>query len=257
MPVTARDICQDALYEIRALAPDTDTIDERLGTFVLSRLNTLVDLWNATRELVFCQVFQSFTFIPAQQDYSIGPTAVSPPDFVVTGNRPVVIDGANVLLNNVSPVVSNGINIRDYQWWLGLSVRDISTTFPTDLYYEPNWPNGILHFWPVPDTNYGLELTYRTVLSSFEMNTEFSMPPGYRQALSLTLAETIAPALGATALSSFPQTREKASEARAQIGINNDFIPSLMTQDSGMPNNRGFRSNFNYRTGMNMPPARG
>ena len=104
MPITARDICQDALYELRALAPDTDVIDERLGTFVLSRLNQLVDLWNATRELVYCQVFQSFTFVPAQADYTIGPASETP-DFVVTGNRPVVIDGANVILNNVSPAV--------------------------------------------------------------------------------------------------------------------------------------------------------
>lgn len=257
MPVTARDICQDALYEIRALAPDTDTIEERLGAFVLSRLNQLVDQWNATRELVFCQLFESFLFIGGQQDYTIGPTDTIPPDFVVTGNRPVVIDGANILLNNVDPVVSNGINLRDYQWWLGLPVRGISTSFPTDLYYEPNWPNGILHFWPVPDTAYGLELTYRTVLSQFEMNTAFSMPPGYQKALTLTLAENIAPALGATALSSFGQTKQAASLARVQIGINNDFVPTIATQDSGMPGNYGYRTSFNYLTGMNRPPSRG
>ena len=128
--------------------------------------------------------------------------------------------------------------------------------FPTDLYYEPNWPLGVLHFWPVPNTNYGLELTYRVVLPEFQMTTVFSMPPGYRKALTLTLAEDVAGPLGATALSSFQKTVEKAMDARNQIGINNDFVPSLTTQDSGMPNNRGFRSNFNYRTGRwNMPPA--
>lgn len=257
MAVTARDICQDALFELRALAPDTDSTDERLTQFVLSRLNQLVDQWNATRELVYCQIIQDFTFTPAKQDYTIGPsTNIPAPDFAVAGNRPVSIEKANLVINNVSPTVTQNIHIRSYQWWMGLTVQAITTNYPTDLYYEPNWPLGILHFWPVPTLNYGLQMTYRVVLPSFGVNTAFSMPPGYQKALTLTLAEDIAPALGATALSSFPQTVKKAAEARNQIGVNNDYVPNLVTQDSGMPSSTGYRNTFNYRTGMLMPPAR-
>jgi hypothetical protein len=65
----------------------------------------------------------------------------------------------------------------------------------------------------------------------------------------LTLAEDIAPGMGAGGLSSLPQTMKKAREARNRIFINNDLTPELTTQDSGMPSQNRNRCTFNYRSG--------
>jgi hypothetical protein len=242
--VSIRTLIIDSLLEIGAYSPQTAPPIKDVE-FCLGRLNQIVDNWNATREAIYAEVVLPFTFISSQQDYTIGPSAA---DFTVT-QRPVSIESACVVLTNVIPNVRNGITMRDYQWWDGLTVQAVTTTFPTDLYYEPNWPNGILHFWPTPDTPYGLELTTRKTLDEVTINDTFSMPPGYLNAVMLTLAEDISSTFGRT-LS--PTTIEKARAARHRIFMNNDFTPSLVTQDAGMPSNSRNRCSFNYRTGLDM-----
>lgn len=248
MPDTVRDIITDSLVELGAYDPG-EAPSARLFEFALSRYNQIIDNWNAQREAVYAETFLEFTFIPGTQEYTIGPESA---DFTVA-QRPVSVEGANVLLNNTSPTVKNPITMRDYQFWQNLVVQEVTTTFPTDCWYEANWPNGILHFWPKPTTDYGLQLTVRQVLSAVTVNTTFAMPPGYRNAIMLTLAEDLSPALGKD-LS--PVTMQKAREARNRIFINNDWTPTLQTFDSGMPSNGRNRSSFNYRTGLDMQTSR-
>lgn len=246
---TVLSVLTDSLQELNVLGQG-ESLGSDLSAFVLGRFNQLLDNWNAKREAVFVEKFETFTFIANQQDYTIGPSGA---DFTTANNRPVSIEAANVILNNVTPTVQNPINLRDYQWWANLTVRAVTTTFPTDCYYAPDWPNGILHFWPKPTIAYGLELVYRNTLSQVTLADTISLPPGYQNALMLTLAEDIAPGLGRVVL---PSTTQKAREARARIFANNDFTPRLVTQDAGMPSHNRNRSSFNYRTGLNITVTR-
>lgn len=243
--VPVRDVIHDALFEIGAFAPG-DSIDVALANFCLSRANQILDNWNAQKEASWAQEFLSFSFIANQQDYTIGPSGA---DFTTANTRPVTIDGGNVILNNVTPAVQNPIQMRDWQWWLTLTVRQVTTTFPTDCYYEPNWPLGVLHFWPKPTVNYGLELVARKTLAQVTLADSFNFPVGYQNALMLTLAESLSVPLGRTLQ---PGTVTKAQQARARIYANNAFTPELSTQDAGMPSNSRNRASFNYRTGLDM-----
>jgi hypothetical protein len=247
--VAVQAVLTDSLNELNVLGQG-EAISADLAAFVLGRFNQLLDNWNAEREAVFVEKFDTFTFIANQQDYTIGPSGA---DFTTATNRPVSIEAANVILNNVTPNVQNPINLRDYQWWANLTVRSVTTTFPTDLYYAPDWPNGILHFWPKPTIAYGLELVYRNVLSQVALDDTINLPPGYQNALMLTLAEDVATPLSREVPA---MTTKKAREARARIFSNNTFTPRLVTQDAGMPSNSRNRSAFNYRTGMNITVTR-
>lgn len=246
--VPVNDVLKDALYEIGAFAPG-DEMEPSLQTFALSRCNQILDNWNAQQEASWCEEFLSFTFIANQQEYTIGPTSA---DFTVT-NRPVSIEGMNVILDNVTPSVSNSIQLRDYQWWLDLTVRNVTSTFATDCYYEPNWPNGLLHFWPKPTVAYGLQIVVRKVISQATANDSFNLPDGYQNALMLTLAEDLSTPLG-RALQ--PSTAKKGLEARARIFSNNRFTPYLSTQDAGMPASGRNRCTFNFRTGLDINTSR-
>lgn len=246
MSIAVASIILDSLRELGIYQPG-QALSAADGDFGLTRLNQLFDNWNAQKEAVWVEEFKTFTFVPNQQDYTIGPSGA---DFTVANNRPVDIDGGNVLLNNVSPVVSNPLNVRDYQWWLNLTVRAVTTTFPTDVYYEPGWPNGTLHFWPKPTAAYGLELVMRNTLATVTITQSVTMPPGYQNAIMLTLAEDIAAAY--TGAEAPAPTVKKAQQARARIYRNNDFTPRITTQDAGMPSTDRNRSAFNYRTGLNM-----
>jgi hypothetical protein len=237
-------VLKDSLFEIGAIAPG-ESLTPDLAAFVLSRCNQILDNWNAQQEASWCEEFLSFTFIPNQQDYTIGPTSA---DFTVT-NRPVSIEGMNVVLDNVTPAVTNAIQMRDYQWWLNLTVREVTSTFATDCYYEPNWPNGVLHFWPKPTVAYGLELVVRKVIAQATAYDNFNFPDGYQSALMLTLAEDISTPLGRAVQ---PSTVKKGLEARARIYANNRVTPYLSTQDAGMPSAGRNRCSFNYRTGLDI-----
>jgi hypothetical protein len=243
--VAVRDLLTDAAREVGIVAQG-ETLSAPDTSFTLGRLNQILDSWNAIREAVYDETFETFTFIANQQDYTIGPDSA---DFTVT-SRPVSLEGANVILDTVSPSVRNPITLRDYQWWMNLTVRSVSTSFPTDLYYSPGWPNGTLHFWPTPTTPYGLELVIRLVLTApVTINTTLSLPVGYERALMLTVAEDLVSGFGVPE-SKVPRLNTKARKAREVIFRNNAFTPRLTTQDAGMPSQDRNRSSFNYRTGL-------
>lgn len=241
--VSVQTVIVDSLVEIGVLAQG-ESLPADMGTFCLGRLNQLVDNWNAEREAVWAEEFHTFAFVASQQDYDLGPTG----DWVLA-SRPVGLDGANVIITSTSPSVRNPINIRDYQWWMNLSVRSVSTSFPTDVYYEPSWPDGVLHFWPVPSLTYDCELVVRVLLSQLTLNGSLNMPPGYQNAIMLTLAEGLAGSYGRQVK---PMTTKLAAEARVRIFNNNHLNLRLRTQDAGMPSQNRNRATFNYRTGLDI-----
>ncbi len=245
---TARALITDALMELNVMGGG-ETLSATDAEFCAGRLNQIIDQWNGQSEAVFAESFDTFTFVPNLQTYTLGPSAA---DFAMT-NRPVRIDGANVILNNVTPDVRTPIAVVDYDWWLAQQVRSITTTYPLVVYYAPDWPNGTLHFWPKPTTAYGLELMTWGSLDQVTITSNLSMPQGYNRALMLTLAEDVATPYGRPLP---PETRRKATEARSIIFGNNTTPVGISTQDAGMPKARQTRASFNYRTGQNMPQTR-
>lgn len=242
MPVTTRQVLIDALVElgVYSIAENPSAADLQVA---LGKLNRLLDNWNAERAAVYADTFVSYTLVPNLQPHTIGPAAETP-TWTAT-QRPVAIAGASVVLDNVTPAVYTPITLRDAQWWHDQTVPGVTSEFPTDLYYEPGWPLGSLYFWPVPTVAYGLELQLRIVLAELDLADTFSLPPGYKDAITLTVAEQCARPFGKPVQ---PDLRMDAARARARIFGNNDTTPRLATQDAGMPS-KG-RPYFNYRTGL-------
>ena len=238
--VTARTICTDALSEVGIIAPQ-DTPGNTLAQFTLGKLNRLIDNWNAQREAVYAIDFLPFTLVPNLAPHTIGPSGT----FTVA-QRPVSIEGINLILNTVAPNINISITLRDSQWWLRQTIPTLAIPYPTDCYYDPSWPNGTLNFWPIPQIAYGVEIEVRTVLAAVTLDSVFSMPPGYRDAITLTLAEDVA---GPNGREVPPIVSAKAQQARARIFANNVEVPRLQTQDAGMPGSGGRRSAWNYYIG--------
>jgi hypothetical protein len=183
--------------------------------------------------------------IPANQP------ATSAPDFPIPSNRPVKIVNANIILNfgTGSGLVRQPMRIVDADWWANQRVPQVETTRPTDLYYQPDYPNGLLFFWPVPQVAYPVELETWTNLTQLALNDSFVMPPGYEDAVTYSLAEALCPSFGRPP---DPTLINLAMKARALIqGLNSD-APMITTADFGIPgpssDQRG-RSDFNWKTG--------
>jgi hypothetical protein len=240
--MTASDIIRDALYELGVLAAG-ESLQAQDAEYGLGKLNRLLDNWNAERAAVYAQQFVTYTITPLLQPHTIGPTGAT---FTVT-QRPQKIDGANIILDTSTPDVRTPLEIRGDDWWRDLPVPEVTGSVPTDLYYSPDWPNGSIYLWPEPTVAYGLELETRILLAALTLASTFSLPPGYQDAITLTLAESLVPAYPSAA-SILPVVEKMATRARGRVFGNNDVTPRLATVDAGMPGG-GSGSSFNYKTG--------
>lgn len=248
-----QDIINDALIEIGMLAPGEQP-DGDTAEWAFRKANYVLDTWAARENYVYNSTFARYTLVPGLLPHTIGP---SPTATYQVRQRPVKIIRANVILTGTSPEVeAPELNIRDAQWWMSVTTKNIRTPQPTDLFYSPNWPDGQLYFWPVPSAANDVRLETWVLLEQFVSITDplggpasstMSLPPGYRNALMLTLAETLQPGGEKE-----PNSVLSAAAAAARLAVfgNNSGIPRMQTRDSGVPGGRNSykETSFNYKS---------
>jgi hypothetical protein len=206
-------------------------------------LNQQVDYWAARACYAWTTTFTQWTITPGHQPHLIGPNLVAP-DFAVN-QRPVRLVSASLILTDTNPPVDMPMNIRDNKWWAAQRVKSIQSTIPTDLYYEPDVPNGQIWLWPIPTTGYGLRLEGAVVLQQFQSLTDcFIAPQAYLAAVTLTLAEELSDIWGTTAP---PNLARRAMKARDALQSNNNLPPRISSADWGTFSQPA--GDFNYMTG--------
>lgn len=249
MAIAVVDFLRLALMEIRvARAGDVVSPDDAADALLI--FNELLDALNGDGRALYSTTMTTFTLTPNLQPHTIGvSTNVPAPTFNVTIARPQRFRWANlVLANNIRVPIDLITSAEFSRIRAGAATGQtptIKTSIPTVLMYSPDWPNGAINLWPVPNTANGLEVEFETLLAQLLLTDIFDLPMGYQQALRLTLAELLAPAFGQTVAAS---TATKAREARARVWDDNDEVPNLRTVDGGMPG--GLRGGgYDYRTG--------
>ena len=231
--MTASEIVIAALKEILVVGVGQDARAEDVVDG-LAKLNLLLDTWNAKRHAIYADQVVTGTLTPSLQPHTIGPTGT-----LVVTQRPVSIEYASLVIGTTR----QRINIRDMQWWSENTTPAMTGSEPTDLNYRPDWPNGALYFWPVPTSAYGIELQTRRLLAQLVAADTFTLPPGYQEAILLTLAEKLCPMFEKSASQ---ELKDGARDARATVFGNNDVTPRLVTAGSGLPGGDGF---WDYMTG--------
>lgn len=238
---TFSDLVTDAIIELRsARAGDVVNPDDMdLG---LRTLNRLFDSMNADEMAIYNEAFTDYTLTPNLSPHTIGPGGT----FSVT-QRPVSLDYAALNLGGTTPVFTR-INVRDDAWYQRQGVPSISITVPTDVYYDTSWPLGNLYFYGIPSLAYSVRLWTRTVLAAVALTDTFSLPPGYQNMLTLTLAEWLGSAFGQSISES---TARRAKDARDLVyRVNDTENVNINTRDAGMPDEGIHRSGYEYLTGL-------
>ena len=192
----------------------------------------------------------------AKAIYTTSPNDVFP-DFATQGQRILKLVNANIILNNInddaggslgSGLVKTPLWVRDQDWWSQNTVPNITSTIPTDVWYETGWPNGKIHLWPMQSTNYGLELqAWVNLLNLPSLTSQFWLQQGYQDAIIYSLAEKLCPSYGRPL---DPAMGKMALQARQRIFHQNVKSPRMVTKDAGIPGNNDRRAAFNWRSGM-------
>lgn len=249
--MTWLDFLTDALIDIGVIGPG-DTIDAPVIDVSLRHLNRILNRWQGLRRYAYNLDFPLYTLTPNHSPTLIGPGLTSP-DFATTNGvpRPTRIEGADLVLNSSNPSTDQPINIRDDAWWLNQRVKSITSTIPTDLYYSPGFPNGALYFWPIPAVAYQVRLEVQVALgtvSADDLETDFSAPQTYEDALLLTLEERLVIPFGKIMPADLPR---QAREARAALQSNNVKSPRIASADFGTgAGGLNGGGGFNWRSGM-------
>lgn len=241
--MTGQDLVTQALTEIQVYQQG-QSISASDATLALQRANWILDEWSAREVYAYNVNFAQFTLVPDLSPHTIGPSGAT---FTVT-QRPQRIEGCTIILNNnPSQPTDCPVNIQNDQWWLYQRLKNLQSNIPTDLYYSPDFPNGSLYFWPVPNYAYGVRLEVWVVMAQIAaLNTVINPPPAYARALMLALAEDLAAPFGGVWSD---QQAKKLMLAKKALMANNDESPRVTLDGLGLPGGNGRSGYFNWLSG--------
>lgn len=248
------DLCKMAMVKIGAIDP-TETPSGQEAIDVQAQANILIDSWNAARAYVWANIFFTGLITPNLQPHLIGPSGTT--GFNQAAGilqRPVKILHANLLLNALGAApwigqTTTRVHITVHQdkgtWWAAKAAPGVASVTPTDMYYEPDYPNGSMYLWVVPTYAYPLELLIQTLISQYQLTDTVSLPQGGTMAFVLSLAELIAPDFDLPWTAGLEQLKRAALRRFTSLNI---ASPVLSTRDAGIPSGQssGNRSDYNY-----------
>lgn len=248
MIATAQEIIDDALMELGIISAPGQAASPGNTALALSRLNQLIDMWNTRQERMLKADRLTFPLTPAQPSYTLGPTG----DWVAQrpiGPRPGNgINQASVILPGV-PNIFIPITILTNEQWAAMRLREIPGMFPLALYNDGGNPNSTVYLYGTAPAGYEIELWVTSQLSGYvAASTSLDVPPGYRMALALSLAEQL---LGpfARIIPAIPIGLEtRARDARAMLERLRTG-PTPQRNDTARFGNNRNGSSYNWRTG--------
>lgn len=233
---TVRDLFKDSLKIIGAIAAgETPTSTEMSDG--LRVLNRMIGQWSTQNLLIFTRVREEFTLTPSDGSYTIGSTG----DF--NTSRPMEIEAATLEDQSSSPTLELPVNILTLEQWAAIGQKDLQSTYPTDLYFDDNYPLATINLWPVPTVANKLVLYSLKPLSNFATaDDNVALPPGYEEAIVYNWAKRLAPEYG-KAWS--VENEDLAKKALGNIKRRNSKVQVMSCDPASLP----MRPYWDWRTG--------
>lgn len=185
---TAQSLIQTALELLGVYAPG-ETMSAADSARGLQVLNAMMDEWS--NESLFCYAIleQSCPLVVGQSQYTVGPGGN------VNGPRPLkIIEGpvAAYIMdvnNNRYPVA-----VIPQDRWNMIGLLTNTSNIPDTMFYDPQYPLGIINLFPTPNESNTLYFDSYLQLSDFaNLTTAMSLPRGYESAIYHNLALHLKP----------------------------------------------------------------
>ena len=188
---TATELITQALgiLGVRAVG---ESVDGTTAGETLTRLNSLIDSWRTQKLYAYATQRITGTLPASASTLTVGPTGD-----IVTTYRPFRLETGGFYNNGGQDYPIQLLTQNEFN---GITQKlQASGATAIGIYYEPTLPNGTLYFYPQPSSQVTLTLIVLTELLEFPtLNSDYTLPPGYRRALAYALAEDLAPDYGKT-----------------------------------------------------------
>ena len=146
----------------------------------LLALNAMLGSWSNEFLLSYATNQRSFTLTPGTQTYTIGSGGT------INSTRPFDITGAFVRDSNNNDY---GMAVIPIAQWDAIGLKTITSQIPDTLYYDSQYPLGIINIFPVPLLAYTVFFDSTIDQALFTaLTTDLAMPVGYERAYILNLA---------------------------------------------------------------------
>lgn len=190
----------------------------------LGLCNMMLSQWQRKRWLAWHLVTTAKTSTGATS-YTVGALG----DFNIA--RPDRIEAAFLRQLNVTPAVDYPLQLIEAREDYNRITLKTLTSFPQYLFYDSDYPTGVVYPWPVPQSAlYAVHITTKAVLSQFTSLTQtLSLPEEFHAAILYNLAMRLRPAY------KLPQDdtiARMAGEALNVIRGANAQIPRLQMPDA-------------------------
>lgn len=224
--MTARELCTTILERLGVIAVGETPSADDINT-VFDDVNDLLDSWSNDKLLLYAENFETFALVGSQASYTVGPSA----NFDTV--RPLEIQRAWITINSVDYPLTP-MNNEQYS---NIGMKAITSTIPTNFYYNSTFPNGALYIWPVPSQAVPITIVSLKQFVRFSsLNTSVSLPPGLSRAIKWNGIAELATAFGKSPTQTIIN---KAAESKALLKTNNS-PPLKMGFDSEIQG-RGLR----------------
>lgn len=172
----------------------------------LKSLNAMIGSWSRKRLVIRSIITESFPLIVSQSVYTIGLGA----DFNTTWPFQIL----DAFIRDASGI-DYPVNIITREQYNSISVKTVDGR-PEYLYYDPQYPTGVIRLYYVPDETDTLYIDSQKVITSFaDLDTAITLPPEYEEALEYNLSTRLAPK------TSSPVPPEVAMLASSSYGVLN------------------------------------
>ncbi len=238
---TALDVIQDGL-ENNGIFAAGEIIGDADAERCLVILNDMLDSWANESLICFALLEQSFTVVSNKSAYSIGLTGGADLPML----RPIRInEGPGAAYFQDSNQNNYFCDVVTRVAWNQIGSRSIGANIPSQLFYDPQFPLGVINLFPIP--NGGLPLTcffdsYQPISQFTNLASPVTFPPGYSLAIKKNFALYAGPYFKQDGWTPSPELKMQALEAKAAIKRantrNNTIVydPELTTRAQGQYN---------------------
>lgn len=163
-----------------------EPLDANDASDILLSLNQMLDSWQAERLYAYNIIERSTPLIAGQDTYLIGPAQA-----LAITVRPMRLEYA---FTRDAQGYDRPMEIITHLEYADLFLKTLAGAYPTMVHFDPQWPNGRVRIWPL--TNPSIPLTLYVgvwvILSEYTaLGDLVSLPPGYEDAITYSLAERI------------------------------------------------------------------